>query len=69
MVAPFEFLYPIIHKFKIAGCVPTASDKAQVIDSGEILDKPGFGTSVETDEKRTQVLPNGSRPAHSCAKR
>ncbi|MDR6957859.1 hypothetical protein J2W43_001840 [Pseudomonas brassicacearum] len=69
MVAPFEFLYPIIHKFKKAEYVPTASDKAQVIDSGEILDEPSFGTSVETDEKRTKVLPNGARPAHSCAKR
>ncbi|ROM72487.1 hypothetical protein BK654_26660 [Pseudomonas brassicacearum] len=51
MVAPFEFLYPIIHKFKIAEYVPTASDKAQMIDSGEILDEPSFETSVETDEK------------------
>ncbi|WP_256662455.1 MULTISPECIES: hypothetical protein [unclassified Pseudomonas] len=32
MAAPFVFLYPIIHGFKKAGCVPIPLTDMQVID-------------------------------------
>jgi hypothetical protein len=32
MTAPLAFLYPIIHGFKKAGCVPESAANAQVVD-------------------------------------
>ncbi|CAI8722680.1 hypothetical protein EMIT0357P_120059 [Pseudomonas marginalis] len=32
-------MYPIIHEYKKAGCVPTAWDRSQVIDSDRIEGK------------------------------
>ncbi|WP_335944136.1 hypothetical protein [Pseudomonas sp. G166] len=66
MAAPFEFLYPIIHKFKKAGCVPTAWIGVQVIDFRERVLLWGMqGPGVTW----VDVLPNGSGCGHYCAQR
>ncbi|MXR29848.1 hypothetical protein [Pseudomonas sp. PICF6] len=61
MAAPFEFLYPIIHEFKKAECVPTEWIDVQVIDLKErVLLWGVHGPGVNWVE----VLPNGSSDAH-----
>src|SRR5450830_836236 len=54
--APFEFLYPIIHRYKKAEYVPTSLALCQVIDLDEIGENISAGNGGRTEEFATQWL-------------
>ncbi|WP_431081951.1 hypothetical protein [Pseudomonas thivervalensis] len=60
MAAPSAFLYPIIHRFKKAECVPTSRVSVQAIDLKEFAEE----NDCQPEELgRPGVLPNSSAAA------